>query len=231
MSYSFPTIPDFKAQFMRDFPYAVPASGGGEGASATAGLSGTSVASVTLDSGGSGYPRVPGVIIYGGGGSGARATATIAAQAVTGFTVVSAGIGYSQSPTVYISNGTGDNTDYTKVTDYDIVNGFTQATSFNFSEALYGSQAAFTTGANLLSAHYMVLSLQAGNSGMNGQATWITQAKSVGNVQEAYQIPDRVLMSPILAKLSKTVYGAQFLELIAPRLIANVQSYWGGTRA
>ena len=217
---------------MRDFPYAVSAVGGGEGASLEADLGGgTSVVGLNIVSAGAGYPKTPTVIIYGGGGSGARGVVTLASQAIATAVVLAGGAGYSQTPTVYVSNGTGDNTDIAKVTDYDIVNGFTQATAFNFSTALYGSQAAFTQGANLLSAHYMVLSLQAGNSGMNGQATWITQAKSVGNVQEAYQIPDRVLASPILSKLSKTVYGAQFLELISPRLIANVQSYWGGTRA
>lgn len=229
-SYSFPTVPDFKAQFVRDFPYAVPAAGGGTGATASLGLNnGMSVVSLTLLTGGSGYPEIPDVLIYGGGGYGAAATAAISNGAVSALTLVSGGQGFMFAPTIYISNGLGDNTDTTKVTDYDIVTGFNAATQFNLNASLFTSQYAYSYAINLLSAHYMILNLQAGNTGIFGKAEWLTSSKTVGNVTEGYVIPDRVMKSPFLSKLSKTTYGAQFLELVSPLLIGNIRSYYGGT--
>ena len=232
MPYSFPTIPDFKAQFMRDFPYAVPLLGGGSGAAATALVSGpnNSVSSLVLAASGTDYTETPTVLIYGGGGYGAAASAAISGGVVSTLTLINPGLGFTETPIVYLSNGLGDNSDFTKVTDYDLVSAFTSATQFNLSFALFGSQAAFSVAVNLLSAHYLCLQLQAGNTGLNGKAEWLTQAKMVGNVQESYQIPDRVMRSPYLSKLSKTTYGALFLEFVSPLLIANYQSYYGGTQ-
>lgn len=229
-SYSLPTIRDFKAQFVRDFPYAVPATGGGSGATASLSLNNSmSVASLTLVTGGSGYPQAPDVLIYGNGGYGALATASVSNGAVTGFTLISGGQGFEQAPLVYISNGLGDNTDITKVTDFDIANAFNAATQFNFNADLFTSNQGYVYAMNLLTAHYMVLNLQAGNTGIGGKAEWLTHSKTVGNVTEAYAIPARMMKSPYLAKLSKTTYGAQFLELLSPLLIGNVRSYYGGT--
>lgn len=228
-SYTFPTVLDFKAQFTRDFPYAVPATGGGTGATASLQVSGMSVTDLVLLTGGSDYPEVPDVIIYGAGGMGVVATAAITDGVVTALNLVSGGQGFMAAPTIYISNGLGDNTDTTKVTDYDIVTGFNAATQFNLNASLFSSQFAYSYAINLLSAHYMVLNLQAGNTGIFGKAEWLTQSKSIGNVTEQYAIPLRLMKSPYLAKLSKTNYGAQFLELVSPLLIANVRSYYGGT--
>jgi len=229
-SYSFPTVPDFKAQFVRDFPYAVPVTGGGTGATASLSLNnGMSVQSLTLLTGGSGYPEAPDVLIYGGGGIGAIASAAITNGVVSSLTLVSGGQGFMYAPTIYLSNGVGDNTDTTKVTDYDIVTGFNAATQFNLNASLFSSQYAYIYAINLLSAHYMVLNLQAGNTGIAGKAEWLTSSKSVGNISEQYMIPARMMKSPYLSKLSKTTYGAQFLELVSPLLIGNIRSYYGGT--
>lgn len=228
-SYSFPTVPDFKAQFVRDFPYAVPVAGGGTGASIGLQLSGMSVSSLTLNAGGSGYPEVPDILIYGSGGFGAIATAAITNGAVSSVTLISGGQGFMQAPLIYISNGAGDNTDTTKVTDFDIVTAFNAATQFNLNASLFSSQYAYVYAINLLTAHYMVLNLQAGNTGISGKAEWLTSSKTVGNVSEQYSIPTRMMKSPYLSKLSKTTYGAQFLELVSPLLIANIRSYYGGT--
>ncbi|NBS87231.1 MAG: hypothetical protein EBS60_04010, partial [Verrucomicrobia bacterium] len=66
-----------------------------------------SVASVTVNSGGSGYTSAPAVSFSGGGGSGATATATVSAGNVTAITMTSGGSGYTSTPTVAFSGGGG----------------------------------------------------------------------------------------------------------------------------
>lgn len=78
----------------------------GTGATGTAVLSGSTLGSITLGTGGSGYIYPPTVTITGGGGGGATATATVSGGSVTGFTVVTAGTGYTSVPTVNINPNT-----------------------------------------------------------------------------------------------------------------------------
>ncbi len=228
MAYELPTIGDFKAQFVRDFPYATPWRYKGiTEATATANLNASySVDSITVDTAGAGYSSTqpPTVIIYGGGGMGAAATPTITGGQVSLITVDNSGYNYRRAPLVYVSVN-GDDTNLERVTDYDIARAFTAALQFNFTEGLFGTQAAFVYAYNLLAAHYLCITVIAGGTGLSGQATWLTSSKTVGNVTESYSIPDRVLKSPLLSKLSKTTYGAQFLELISPQLIGNFQSF------
>lgn len=75
----------------------------GYGGAGQAVLTGTSVSSVSVASGGSGYTTAPAVILAGGGGSGAAATAAVSGGVITGFTVTSGGTGYTSPPTVIIS--------------------------------------------------------------------------------------------------------------------------------
>ncbi len=221
MSYVLPTIAQFKEQFRRDFPYATPLSATAAQAEASIG-SGQTVTGITVTSPGSAYGANPAtfpVVVYGGGGIGAQAVATAAAGVVTGIAVTDAGIGYVTAPRVYVPFG-GDNTNAKKVSDFDIASAFV-AMGINLTQALFSSQAAFTRCYNLLAAHYLCESLIAAGVGLGGQAQWLTESKTVGNVTESFKIPDRVLKSPLLAKLSKTTYGAQFLELLSPQLIGN----------
>jgi hypothetical protein len=228
MAYQLPTIGDFKAQFVRDFPYATPLRYKGvTAATATASLNASyEVQSITVVTPGAGYnaSQPPSVIIYGGGGIGAAATPVVVGGAVTQINVDAGGVNYRKAPLVYISVG-GDDTDTEKVTDYDIARAFTAAMQFNFTEGLFGTQAAFVWAYNLLAAHYLCETVIAGGTGLSGQSTWLTNSKTVGNVTESYTIPDRILKSPFLSKLSKTTYGAQFLELVSPQLIGNFQSF------
>ena len=77
----------------------------GDGAQATAVLSGDAVHSVTVDQAGSGYEIAPAVQLRGGGGSGATALATIdTSGTVTGVTVTSGGSGYKQAPKVTLGS-------------------------------------------------------------------------------------------------------------------------------
>lgn len=227
MAYVNPSIPSFKSQFVRDFPFAVPLAGGGSGAqlSLTLGAPGGGVQSVAVSAGGSGYPKAPTVLLFGGGGVGAVLAVTVVSEVVTAVAVVNAGFGYVHQPTIYISNGEGDNTNLTKVTDYDLQAAIIAATLFNINSCLFSSQAAYTYAYNLLVAHYLCENIAAGNTGLFGKAEWLTSAKTVGNVTEHYEIPDRVLRSPYLSKLSKTTYGAQFLELVSPQLIGNIAPF------
>lgn len=234
MAYVLPTIGDFKAQFVRDFPYATPlVVPGVVQAQAVANLdSGGSVASITVTVPGSGYPatRPVYVVVYGDGGMGCEATPVVTGGAISAVMVDNPGFGFQSSglPHVYISTG-GDNTDDQKVTDFDIAGAFVTATAFNLTTGLWGSQAAFVRGYNLLTAHYLLQNLLAGGLGLHGRAEWLTKAKQVGNVSESFEVPKRILNSPFMSRLSKTTYGMQFLELVSPWIIANFQSYHRAT--
>lgn len=232
MSYRFPTLLDFKTQFVRDFPYATPAlSFGIVGAEAEASIGGYGVVTgVTVTAGGCGYSTnpVPGVVIYGGGGIGAKATAVVAGGAVVLINLISGGYGYSEAPLVYLTLS-GDNTMTEKVTDYDLVNAFTAAAQFNTTRDLFASQSSYSYAINLLAAHYLCQTVAAGSTGLFGKAEWLTRTKTVGNVSETYEIPERILKSPYLSKLSKTTYGAQFLELMSPQLIGNMKTFHRAT--
>lgn len=234
MPYVSPTISAFKDQFGRDFPFATPAEApsGVVLPILTAVTNGVALTGITITSPGSGMAnKTTTLVIYGGGGLGAKATITIAGGICTAVNILSLGVGYTIAPSVYVPvPGQGDNTNVEKfVTDPDIARAIVMATAFNMTQSLFSSQAAFTTAYNLLSAHYLVETLQAGGTGLNGKAEWLTKSKTVGSVSEDFEIPDRVLKSPYLGKLSKTTYGAQFLELVSPQLIGNVQSFRGQT--
>ena len=67
---------------------------------------GVGVASITLDSGGSGYTEIPTIEISGGGGSSATATCTLIDGAVgPTITVITNGSGYTSTPIVTFSSG------------------------------------------------------------------------------------------------------------------------------
>ena len=77
-------------------------------ATAVANLTPTSVASVSINSGGSGYTS-PTVVFTGGGGSGAAGTAVLSGTTITGITITNGGSGYTSGVTISISdpNGSG----------------------------------------------------------------------------------------------------------------------------
>jgi hypothetical protein len=72
-------------------------------ATATAIRSGTTVLSVTINSGGSGYTGAPAVTFSGGGGTGAAATAVVNGGVVESVNVTNGGTGYTTTPTVTIA--------------------------------------------------------------------------------------------------------------------------------
>jgi len=220
VSFTIPSVSDFKSQFQRDFPYAVPAYG----ASGTAVISGGVVTSISLGAGGVGYATNPLVSVGaapGDLGTGATAIATISGGSVTGFTVVTGGSNYGLPPIITISGGAGDNTDLKKVTDNDI-NGALFDAQFNVNQALFTNQAEFSRAFLYLTAHQLVEKLLAAQEGMGSQYSWLTISKSIDSVSEGFQIPDRIAKDPMLSHFSKTRYGAFYLQIISPQLIANV---------
>lgn len=118
----------------------------------------------------------------------------------------------------------------TSVTDDDIVKAF-QMVNVNINQCLFGYQASYTVGYLLMSAHYLVMNLRASSQGINGQFSWLEQSKSVGNVSQAFAIPQRILDNPYFSMLTKTDYGAQFLQLILPQLVGQVSIAYGRTLA
>lgn len=70
--------------------------------SASAVLSGTSIASFTINNGGVNYAPSTQIAFSGGGGSGATAIATVASGSITGYTSLNGGSGYTSLPTAIL---------------------------------------------------------------------------------------------------------------------------------
>ena len=123
-----------------------------------------------------------------------------------------------------------DQSDMSKVRDKDITLALTQAGA-NFNPGLFENQAIYSEAFLLLAAHYLCTNLLASSQGIGGAGQWLTNSKSVGNVSEAYTIPDRILRSPTLSLFSKTIYGCQYLSIIAVRLVGNFMAVCGTSHA
>ena len=78
----------------------------------------SSISTVTISAGGSGYTSAPTVVFTGGGGSGASATANVNVTkgAVTTITMISGGSGYTSAPTVSFAGGGGTGASATAIT-------------------------------------------------------------------------------------------------------------------
>jgi formylglycine-generating enzyme required for sulfatase activity len=79
-------------------------------ATATATISGGTVASIAVTDGGAGYSQAPVVILAGGGGTGATATALMTGDAVSQINVMTGGSGYTNAPDVILSAPPGQPT-------------------------------------------------------------------------------------------------------------------------
>ena len=114
------------------------------------------------------------------------------------------------------------------VMDADIVKAINQA-DFNINESLFSTQENFSLAYNYLAAHYLVLNLKNSTQGLAGVYTWLESSKSVGSVSQVHLVPPKILNNPIFAMISKTSYGAMYLELIMPKLVGNMESIGGAT--
>lgn len=222
MGYRLPTASEFKAQFPRDFPWAVPAWG----AAGTITLTAGAVTAVALTAGGYGYKEAPTVFVRDKtvGGSGATITATVDKGKVTAFAVGAGGSGYL-GPWLDIQGGAGSEDDLTRVLDSDI-EGAQQDASFNINEALFEGQSDWGRAFNYLTAHMLVEKMLMAGEGLASQYNWLTKSKSVGDVSESFDIPDRIKDDPMLAAYSKTRYGMAYLQIISPLIIGNMGTFF-----
>lgn len=94
---------------------------------------------------------------------------------------------------------------------------------------LFSTQANYTLGYLMLSAHFLVLNIRSSSQGISGQYSWLQTNKNVGSVSEGLQIPQRILDNPEFAMLSKTNYGARFLMMVLPQLTGQIFNVYGRT--
>lgn len=99
----------------------------------------------------------------------------------------------------------------------------------NINPDLFVNQAAFSSAALQLSAHYLVMNLRASAQGIAGQANWLQVGKSVGPVSESFQVPQYILDNPVLSQYSKTNYGMMYLNQVLPLLTGQMFSVCGRT--
>lgn len=118
----------------------------------------------------------------------------------------------------------------TGVTDNDIAKAINEAGVVT-NQNLWDNQNTWTMGYLLLTAHYLVMDLRAASQGIAGTYSWITTSKAVGNVSEGFQVPQRIIDNPEFAMLSKTYYGAKYLNLLLPQLAGQVFPVAGRTLA
>lgn len=219
MGFSTPSVSDFKSQFPRDFPYAVPAWGATAGAvTVVAGV----ITAVAAGLPGQGYESAAktNVLVSEKNGAGAVIAAVVTFGRVTGFTVTNGGTGYS-SPSIEITGGAGDDTDLKKVTNGDIMGALFDA-GYNVNESLFGTQLEWSRAFNYLAAHMLVEKMLAAVQGLGAQYSWLTTHKMVGNVMQSFAIPKKIMDDPFLAQFSTTRYGAMYLQIIMPYLVGNM---------
>ena len=219
MPFTLPTVSDFKSQFARDFPYAVPAWGAAAGPAV---LSGGVIQSAPVIAGGQGYEKAPTVTVYDATGTGAVVTATITGNKVTALVIANGGTGYS-APTLLFSGGAGDDTDLKKIVEADIVGGITDA-QYNCSQSLFDTQPNYARAFLYLAAHCMIEKIQMAGQGLASQANWNTISKGVGDVTSSFQIPDKIMRDPMLSCFSTTAYGKMYLQIISPLLVGNIST-------
>lgn len=102
--------------------------------------------------------------------------------------------------------------------------------NINMNQDLFGDQGSYNVGYLLMAAHYLVMNIRASSQGIVGQFNFNQQSKGAGGVNESFAIPQRILDNPDWAILTKTNYGAQFLQLIIPQLSGQIFSVHGSTR-
>lgn len=112
------------------------------------------------------------------------------------------------------------------VLDSDITKAFL-FTNAMINQGLFPDQGTYNVGYNLLSAHFLVMNLRAASQGINGQFAFLETSKGVGGVSTSFSIPERILQNPELSMLTKTNYGAMYLQLLLPGLTGQMYTVAG----
>lgn len=115
------------------------------------------------------------------------------------------------------------------VMDADITNALNDA-SLVFNPGLWGDALELKTAFLFISAHFLVLNIQAagglaGNNlglGVESAGGGSVQSKTVGPVTINYAIAPAISENAILNQFMRTDYGQKYLQLLTPRLVGNV---------
>lgn len=114
------------------------------------------------------------------------------------------------------------------VQDSDITKAFAEA-KILFNQTLWSSDDNIKIGYLYLTAAYLVNDLRAAMGGISANAFMPLSSRSVGNVSEAYAIPDAFKNNPSYAFLMQSAYGLKYLSLVLPQLVGNVTAAAGDT--
>lgn len=114
------------------------------------------------------------------------------------------------------------------------------ATLYNprlFDTTLIGVPPTVTSEALMaylyLSAHFLVTALQAAGGlgkvgrGVFSQGEGVVGNKSGGGLSVGFVWPSSITDNAALFQLTKTVYGQEYLQILMPRLVGNVQAVFG----
>lgn len=115
------------------------------------------------------------------------------------------------------------------IQDSDIERAQLEASCY-VNQCLFKDQSCYSAGFNYLTAHNLAINIQNSSGGISSQFDWNTASKGVGNVSVGLSIPDKILKNPQFALLTKTAYGAKYLEMVYPYLIGAAYSVAGATR-
>ena len=110
----------------------------------------------------------------------------------------------------------------------DIEKAFVQAQAI-FNQSLFGDDEQITMAYMYLTAHYLVVDMQAATQGLESSGRFIVSSKSAGSVSESYSVPSQFADNPQFSFWATTGYGSKYISLIAPLLVGNVFVVQGAT--
>lgn len=114
------------------------------------------------------------------------------------------------------------------VLDLDITKAFTESKQM-FNQALFVSDETVELGYLYLSAHFLAYDLRTSKQGVNSLGSFNTERRRVGNVEEQYYIPKKLVDNPIYSFYTKTGYGMKYLNMVLPKLTGNMALLEGTT--
>jgi hypothetical protein len=122
------------------------------------------------------------------------------------------------------------------VRDADITKALAQANAL-FNPGLWEAGTDLEIAFHLLSAHCLVTNLNAAGGingvgrGVNSTGSFAINSKGAGPLSVSYAIPQDMKDNPVLNQFLTTRYGQQYLEMLTPNLIGNVDIALGATTA
>jgi hypothetical protein len=116
------------------------------------------------------------------------------------------------------------------ILDQDIQNAL-DIVALTINSGIMPTQEFYTTCFLYLAAHNMVESIKASTQGTSGIYEWLVASKAVGSISVSSAIPQYILNNPQFSMLTRTTYGARYMELIFPYLVGQMFTVCGRTHA